>query len=262
MTTQDALTDGRIGYEVVDHVATLTLDRPDKLNAATREMSRRLLELIPEIDADPDVRVVVVTGSGRSFSVGSDITELDRYPTPWAFRNRLDYCDALRSMRTPAIAAVNGYAFGGGLEMALSCDIRLAASTARFAAAEIKLGWIGGGGVSALLHHSVSASDAALLLLTGDPIDADEALRMGLVSRVLPPDDLLPAAQELAAQVAARPPIAAQAAKANLRAAMSMGLEAAIQYERELQAVAMGTTDAAEGRRAFAERRPGAFAGE
>ena len=161
------MTDGRIGYEVQDFVATLTLDRPDKLNAATGAMSSRLLELIPQIDADPDVRVVVVTGTGRSFSVGSDISELDRYDTPWAFRNRRDYCDALRAMRTPAIAAVNGYAFGGGLEMALSCDIRLAATTAAFAAAEIKLGWIGGGGVTALLSASVAASDAATMLLTG-----------------------------------------------------------------------------------------------
>lgn len=255
------MTDGRVGYEVHDLVATLTLDRPDKLNAASAAMSSRLLELIPQIDADPDVRVVVVTGTGRSFSVGSDISELDRYDTPWAFRNRLDYCDALRALRTPAIAAVNGYAFGGGLEMALSCDIRLAASNASFAAAEINLGWIGGGGVSALLSASVPASDAATMLLTGEPVDADEALRIGLVSRVVEPAELMPVAGELAARIASRPPIAAQHAKANLRAARSMGVEAAIQYERELQAVAMGTADAVEGRRAFAERRTGTFTG-
>jgi len=255
------MTDGRIGFEVHDFVATLTLDRPDKLNAATAAMSNRLLELIPQIDADPDVRVVVVTGTGRSFSVGSDISELDRYDTPWAFRNRRDYCDALRALRTPAIAAVNGYAFGGGLEMALSCDIRLAATTAAFAAAEIKLGWIGGGGVTALLSASVAASDAATMLLTGDPVTAEEALRIGLVSRVVEPEELMAVAGELAGRIASRPPIAAQHAKANLRAAQSMGLEAAIQYERELQAVAMGTADAAEGRRAFAERRVGTFTG-
>jgi enoyl-CoA hydratase/carnithine racemase len=164
-------------------------------------------------------------------------------------------------LRTPVIAAVNGYAYGGGLELALSCDIRLAASTASFAAAEIKLGWIGGGGVTALLAASVAASDVAMMLLTGDPIDAAEALRIGLASRVLPGDELLPAATELAHRIAERPPIAAQAAKANLRAALSMGLEPAIQYERELQAVALGTRDAAEGRAAFAERRTGDFEG-
>jgi enoyl-CoA hydratase/carnithine racemase len=254
--------DGRIRFEQDGQVGVLTLDRPAKLNAATRLMSAELLELIPRIDEDPSVRAVVVTGAGdRAFSVGSDIGELDAYDGPWHFRNRRDYCDALRALRTPVIAAINGYAYGGGLELALSCDIRLATSTASFAAAEIKLGWIGGGGVTALLAASVAASDVAMMLLTGDPIDAAEALRIGLVSRVLPGDELLPAATELAHRIAERPPIAAQAAKANLRAALSMGLEPAIQYERELQAVALGTRDAAEGRAAFAERRTGNFEG-
>jgi enoyl-CoA hydratase/carnithine racemase len=254
--------DGRIRFEQDGQVGVLTLDRPAKLNAATRLMSAELLELIPRIDEDPSLRAVVVTGAGdRAFSVGSDIGELDAYDGPWHFRNRRDYCDALRALRTPVIAAINGYAYGGGLELALSCDIRLAASTASFAAAEIKLGWIGGGGVTALLAASVAASDVAMMLLTGDPIDAAEALRIGLVSRVLPGDELLPAATELAHRIAERPPIAAQAAKANLRAALSMGLEPAIQYERELQAVALGTRDAAEGRAAFAERRTGNFEG-
>jgi enoyl-CoA hydratase/carnithine racemase len=256
------MAEGRIRFEQDGRVGVLTLDRPAKLNAATRSMSTELLDLIPRIDDDPSVRAVVVTGAGdRAFSVGSDVGELDAYDGPWHFRNRRDYCDALRGLRTPVIAAVNGYAYGGGLELALSCDIRLAASTASFAAAEIKLGWIGGGGVTALLAASVAASDVAMMLLTGDPIDAAEALRIGLVSRVLPGDELLPAATELAHRIAERPPIAAQAAKANLRAALSMGLEPAIQYERELQAVALGTRDAAEGRAAFAERRTGDFEG-
>jgi enoyl-CoA hydratase/carnithine racemase len=254
--------DGRIRFDKDGRVGLLTLDRPAKLNAATRAMSTELLDLIPRIDDDPSVRAVVLTGAGeRAFSVGSDVGELDRYDGPWHFRNRRDYCDALRSLRTPVIAAINGYAYGGGLELALSCDIRLAASHATFAAAEIKLGWIGGGGVTALLAASVPASDVAMMLLTGDPIDAAEALRIGLVSRVLPAEELLPAATELAHRIAERPPIAAQAAKANLRAALSMGLEPAIQYERELQAVALGTCDAAEGRAAFAERRTGNFEG-
>ena len=253
---------GRIRFEQDGQVGLLTLDRPAKLNAATRVMSAELLDLMPRIDDDPSIRAVVVTGAGeRSFSVGSDIGELDRYDGPWHFRNRRDYCDALRSLRTPVIAAVNGYAYGGGLELALSCDIRLASASASFAAAEIKLGWIGGGGVTALLAASLPAGDAAMMLLTGDPIDAAEALRIGLVSQVLPADELLPAATELAHRIAARPPIAAQAAKANLRAAWSMGLEQAIQYERELQAIALGTQDAAEGRAAFAERRTGIFEG-
>jgi enoyl-CoA hydratase/carnithine racemase len=248
-----------------DGVGTITLNRPAKLNAVTTAMSAELLDLVRRIDGDAlgqPVRVVVVTGAGgRAFCVGSDISEVGDHPDPWRFRNRRDYCDALRALRIPVIAAVNGYAYGGGLELALSADIRLASTTASFAAAEIKLGWIGGGGVSALLSASVPASDAAMMLLTGDPVDAREAYRMGLVSRLHEPGDLAAAAISLAATIASRPTIAAQSAKANLTAARNMGREAAIQYEREMQAVCMGTRDAAEGRRAFAEKRPPVFVG-
>ncbi|MEI5675354.1 MULTISPECIES: enoyl-CoA hydratase/isomerase family protein [unclassified Nocardioides] len=251
-----------IGFEVADGVGVITLRRPEKLNAVTKDMSSTLLELVETMDDREDVRALVLTGAGeRSFCVGSDIGEVDGYPDPWQFRNRRDYCDALRALRLPVIAAVNGLAYGGGLELALSCDVRLASTTARFCAAEIKLGWIGGGGVTALLSNAVSSSDAALMLLTGDPVDAPEALRTGLVSRLHEPDELLDAALTLARTIAARPPIAAQSAKANLLAARSMALEPAIQYEREMQAICMATQDAAEGRRAFAEKRPPVFTG-
>jgi enoyl-CoA hydratase/carnithine racemase len=253
---------GTARLEISDGVAEVVLDRPEKLNSVTRSMSRELFDIVERVSENDAVRVVVLSGAGRrSFSVGSDVTDVDEYPDPWQFRNRRDYCDALRALRKPVVAAVNGYAYGGGLELALSCDIRLASDTASFAAAEIKLGWIGGGGVSALLSGSVPAGDAALMLLTGDPVDARQALRMGLVSEVLPADDLLPRAHELARTIAQRPPVAAQTAKANLAAARAMGLEQAIQYEREMQAICMGTQDAAEGRRAFAEKRPARFVG-
>jgi enoyl-CoA hydratase/carnithine racemase len=245
-----------------DGVALLTLDRPGKLNAVTDEMSRELRGHVARLDADESIRVAVLTGAGeKSFCVGSDIGEVGEYAGPWPFRNRRDYCTTLRELRKPVIAAVNGYAYGGGLELALGSDIRLASTTSSFAAAEIKLGWIGGGGVSALLSASVPASDAALLLLTGDPVDAATAYRMGLVSRLYEPGELLPAALALAATIAQRPPIAAQAAKANLLAARNMGLAQAIQYEREMQAICLATEDAAEGRAAFAAKRPGRFTG-
>lgn len=252
-----------VRYEVRDGVGVVTLDRPAKLNAVTTDMSRQLFDVVASVAAGEDgVRALVVTGEGpRSFSVGSDIGEVDDYADPWTFRNRRDYCDALRALRVPVVAAVNGFAFGGGLELALSADIRLASRNASFAAAEIKLGWIGGGGVTALLTTSLSASDAALMLLTGDPVDAEQALRMGLVSRLHEADELRDAAIALATTIAARPPVAAQSAKANLLAARSMGLEAAIQYEREMQAICMGTRDAAEGRTAFSEKRAPVFTG-
>jgi enoyl-CoA hydratase/carnithine racemase len=256
---------GRIRCETQGPVAVVTLDRPAKLNALTPEMAAELRSRLAGLDDDATVRAIVLTGAGGRagpvFCAGSDIAELDTYDTPWAFRNRLDYGDAVRAVRTPVVAAVGGHALGGGLELALSCDIRIAGESARFAAPEIKLGWIGGSGQSALLTHSIGASNAALMLLTGDPVDASQALAWGLVSRVVPDEELLPAATELAGRIAARAPIAAETAKANLRAAHSMPLAQAIQYERDLQTVCFATEDAAEGRAAFAERREPRFTG-
>jgi enoyl-CoA hydratase/carnithine racemase len=248
------------GVEVHGAVAVVTIARPEKLNSVTPEMSDALGRVATWANDADDIRVVVLTGAGeRAFCAGSDIRTLDSYATPWEFRNRRDYCDALRELRKPVIAAVNGYAFGGGLETALTCDIRIASSTATFAAPEIKLGWIGGGGMSALLAHSIGASNAALMLLTGDPVDAARALSWGLVSEVVEPERLLPRALELASAIAARPPIAAETAKANLTAAFNMPLAQAVAYERELQGITFATDDAAEGRAAFTEKRPGVF---
>ncbi|MFI7613658.1 enoyl-CoA hydratase/isomerase family protein [Nonomuraea terrae] len=243
-------------------VAVVTLNRPAKLNAITPDMAAALRACLDRVDADPGIRVAVLTGAGeRSFCVGSDIGELDAYATPWEFRNRADYGDAVRALRKPIVAAVNGYAYGGGLELALACDIRMAAETATFAAPEIKLGWIGGSGQSVLLAHAVGPGNAAKMLLTGDPIDAARAAAWGLVTDVHPREELIPAARRLAETIAARPPIAAQTAKANLRAAYSMPLDQAIRYERDLQTVCFATADAAEGRAAFAARREPVFEG-
>ncbi len=243
-------------FELADHVAILTLNRPDKLNAMTPDMAQALVDAVDRCNGSDDVRVLIVTGAGeKAFSAGSDITTLDAYATPWDFRNRQDYCDALRACRKPVIAAVNGYALGGGLETALACDIRIASTNARFAAPEIKLGWIGGGGMAAGLAHSVGMSNAALMIYTGDMIDADRALAWGLVSEVTAPDALLDRARAIAATIAQRAPIAAETAKLNLRAAHQMPYDKAIDYERDLQAICFGTADAAEGRAAFAERR-------
>jgi enoyl-CoA hydratase/carnithine racemase len=253
---------GSVRLETDGHVAVVTLDRPDKLNALTSEMTAELSGHVGAVNDSQDIRAVVVTGAGRAFCAGSDIGSLDGYATPWEFGLRTDYGDVLRTLRKPVIAAVNGHALGGGLELALACDIRVAADTATFAAPEIKLGWIGGSGQSALLAHSVGPSNAALMLLTGDPVDAATALRWGLVSEVVPASALLDRARDLAAVIASRAPVAAQTAKLNLRAAYEMPLTRAIDYERHLQTICFATADAAEGRAAFSERRAPAFRGE
>ena len=247
-------------FTVDGAVATITLNRPDKLNAATPEMAKAIVEAVTECNDSDTIRCVIVTGAGpKAFCAGSDIAELDSYATPWDFRNRSDYCDAIHRLLKPTIAAVNGYALGGGLETALSCDIRLASSNARFAAPEIKLGWIGGGGMAAMLAHSIGLSNAALMIMSGDLIDAQRALQWGLVSEVVEPEALMDRARELAATIASRAPIAAETAKLNLRAAVSMPLDKAMEYERDLQAICFATDDAKEGRAAFAEKRPPQF---
>ncbi|MTD13367.1 enoyl-CoA hydratase/isomerase family protein [Nakamurella sp. YIM 132087] len=253
--------DGQVTLDVDGAVAVIRLDRPAKLNALTPAMTAALEQHLQAVDADPGLRCTVLTGTGRSFCVGSDIAGLDDYPTAWDFGLRKDYGDLLRAARTPVVAAVNGFAFGGGLELALGCDIRLAADTARFAAPEIKLGWIGGSGQAALLAHSVGPSNAARMILTGDPVDAPTALSWGLVTDVLPADELLSAALALAATIASRAPLAAQSAKIDLKAAYSMSLDDAIALERRMQTICFATADAAEGRAAFLARREPRFEG-
>jgi enoyl-CoA hydratase/carnithine racemase len=185
-------------------VGIITISRPEKLNSMTPEMAAALVAAVNEFNADDGIRCVILTGAGeKAFCAGTDIGTLDDYATPWDFRNRPDYCDAIRALLKPSIAAVNGYAFGGGLETAMTCDIRIASDNASFAAPEIKLGWIGGGGMAVNLAHAVGPSNAALMIMTGDAIDAPTAERWGLVSRVVPRADLLAEAKKIAVAIAA-----------------------------------------------------------
>ncbi len=256
MSTEELL------FEKEDAIAVITLNRPRKLNAVTPGMAQAIEAAIEECDASADIRCLILTGAGdRAFCAGSDIATLDDYESPWQFRNRRDYCDAVRHCRKPVVAAINGYALGGGLETALACDIRLASDNATFAAPEIKLGWVGGGGMAAGLAHCIGSSNAALMILTGDPVNAQTALSWGLVSEVTTPERLMERARELAGVIASRAPIAAETARLNLRAAFSMPYESAVAYERDLQAICFATEDAREGRAAFAGKRAPAFRG-
>lgn len=255
------MTEGAIVYEQRASAALITLQRPDKANAMTQAMADALHAECRRADGDATVRVVVLTGAGKHFSAGSDIGSLESFPTPWDYRARLDYCDAVLALRKPSIAMVNGAAFGGGLELALSCDIRVASTSARFAAPEVKLGWVGGGGASQLLPRLVGYGNAALLLLTGDPLEAGDALRIGLVQQVTEPEELEAQTFALADRIAANGPIGTQAAKAALRVALSTDLATGMQMEEELIALCLGTEDAREGMSAFLEKRPPEFKG-
>ena len=165
-------------FSVSNKVATITLNRPEKLNTMTPDMGKALLELVPYINGNDDIRVVILTGSGnKAFSAGSDVKVLDQYGSNWQLRNRVDYARGIWAIRKPVIAKIRGYCIGGGLEMALMSDIRYAADNAQFGAGEIKLGWHGGAGNTQLLPRVLSTGKALEMLLTGDLISAQKDMK-------------------------------------------------------------------------------------
>jgi len=248
--------------ELAGHVLTIVIDRPAKLNTMTPAMGKSLMSLVDRVNEDPDVRVVVLQGNGeRAFSAGSDVSVLDQYGSNWQLRNRVDYARAIWAMRKPVISKIRGYCIGGGLEMALMSDLRYSDPTGRFGAGEIKLGWHGGAGNTQLLPRAIGPGMALEMLLTGDMIDAQEALRVGLVQRVLPSEELDGFVDDMAARVAASAPIAAQLAKHLVRVSQSASLEVGLAYENDTFTYCFTTEDSNEGRAAFLEKRPPHFEG-
>jgi enoyl-CoA hydratase/carnithine racemase len=244
-------------------IATIILNRPSKLNTVTAAMSTRLLELADAINEDDAIRAVVLTSAGeRAFSAGSDIKALDDYGSNWQLRHRKDYNRAIWSIRKPVFAAIRGYAIGGGLELALSCDIRVATRTAQFGAGEVKLGWLGGAGNTQLLPRLVGYGKALQLLMTGDRIDAVEACRLGLVQEVVEDADLEPFTYALARRTADNPPIAVQLIKHLVRVSESTPLSVGFDYENDLFTYCFTTKDHEEGIAAFREKRKPDFKGK
>ena len=251
---------GSTEFQTDGMIARITLNRPDKLNAVTLEMARTLETVVERCNSDPNIRAVVLTGAGdRAFCCGTDIKQLDQFNTAWDFRNREDYCMSVRHIVKPVVCAINGYALGGGLEMALSCDVSIASENAMLGAPEIKLGWIGGGGMAVMLENAAGSSNAAMMLMTGDPVSAETAKDWNLISEVVAQDTLISRAEEIAHAIASRAPIAAEHAKINLRNAVNMPAVQATQYELDLQAICFSSEDAREGRKAFAEKRVPVF---
>ncbi len=243
-------------------VATITLNRPEKHNAITPAMAAQLAAHCRAVDADEDVRVVLLRGGGeRAFSAGSDLNALAEDRGVWAFRNRIEYAAVVRDIRKPVIAHLQGWVLGGGLEIALAADLRIAGRSARLGAPEVTRGWLGGGGASQMLPRLVGVGQAMHLLLTGEHITAEHARHLGLVEEVLDDADALPRAQALARQIAAHSPVATQAVKAAVRAALEMPLSAGIRYENELHVVNMQAKDRFEGIAAFQQKRDADFKG-
>jgi enoyl-CoA hydratase/carnithine racemase len=241
-------------------IAELRLSRPEKLNAITPEMAADIARFCTELDIDDGIRAVLVMGEGeRAFCAGSDIASLAAYSSAWHFRNRVEYATALRSLRKPVVAALHGWVLGGGGELALSADIRIADTTARIGFPEVKRGWVGGGGASQMLPRLIGYGQAMRLLLTGEAVGAEEALKLGLVEEVVPNGTAATRAREICRHLASLSPIAVQSVKAAVRAALSAPLEAGLRYENEMNALCFAAGDHMEGINAFNDKRPANF---
>jgi enoyl-CoA hydratase len=243
--------------ELLRGVALVTLNRPRALNALSFELLLRLAEVVEELDADPSCGAIVITGAGtRAFAAGADVAELAaQTPASLAASPEFRSWDRVAAVATPTIAAVRGFALGGGAELAMACDMLVAADDATFGQPEINLGIIPGAGGTQRLARAVGKARAMELVLTGRRVGATEAERLGFVTRVVPATETLGAALDLAATVAAQPAEAVRAAVAAVRAAFEGPLGDGIRVERDLFRALFGTPDQVEGMRAFVERR-------
>jgi len=257
--------DSPVIYEVADRIATITISRPDKLNALNDATLRALGESIDLARKSSDVGGVILTGAGRAFVAGADISQ---FPTmseddarTFAVRGQ-DVFRRFEKSRKPVIAAVNGFALGGGCELAMSCHVRIAADVAKFGQPEVKLGIIPGYGGTQRLPRLVGRGRALQLVLTGETIDANEAYRIGLVNAVVPAADLMTAARRMMGQMLANAPVALAMSIETIDRGLDMRLEDAIQLEAENFGRCARTEDMREGARAFLEKRPPAFTGK
>lgn len=240
-------------------IATLTFNRPSVHNALSNAMVEELEAALSEIEGDGAVRVLILTGAGdKAFMAGADIRELearDQLSGREHTRRRQQLFGRIQDLNVPTIAAINGFCLGAGLEIAISCTFRIASDAARFGCPEVNLGIVPGGGATQRLPRLVGWARALELILIGEPVDAAEAFRIGLVNRVVPAAQLRDSASELAAKLAAKSPAALRLAKEGVNRALSMGLADGLTFESHLHALACGLPDKQEGVRAFLEKR-------
>ena len=254
-----------MSYETIlvtreERVATITLNRPEALNALNSQVMIEFTTAAAELDTDPGIGAIIVTGNEKAFAAGADIKEMADLSFADVFS--ADFFAAwskFAATRTPTIAAVAGYALGGGCELAMTCDVLIAADSAKFGQPEIKLGVLPGMGGSQRLTRAIGKAKAMDLILTGRTIDAAEADRSGLVSRVVPADSLLDEANTVAARIAGMSLTAARMAKEAVNRAFESSLAEGLLYERRLFHSAFATEDQTEGMAAFGEKRPPRF---
>lgn len=256
-----------IGFVVHDGVATITLNRPDRLNSLTQQMTRDLLDAIKICGRDDGIRCVVLTGAGRGFCAGQDLAEFQAIVGPVSVGEHLRagfnrIVLGLYELEKPVIGSLNGVAAGAGLGIALACDLRVASPKASLTAAFIGIGLVPDSGVSWFLHQLLGPARAFAFLATGERVDAEQALLLGLVNQVVAADELEPATQELAARLAHGPTRGLGLTKRVLHHAARLDLAQTLAYEAMSQDIAFATADHREGVAAFLEKRPPQFRGE
>ena len=251
-------------YEKRDQIGILTINRPQKLNAISNELTAELKHFLDEVEGDEDLRVLIITGAGdKAFVAGADINELVERDARSGRRissERQEIFSRIENLQVPVIAAINGYALGGGLELVLACSIRICSEQAQFGAPEVKLGIIPGDGGTQRLPRLVGLGRAMEMILTGDFIDAQEAYRIGLVNKVIPAAELMEKTLELAQRIAARPPLAVRYAKDAVNRSQDNLTGYAL--ESYLHALSCTTQDKKEGVAAFLAKRKGKFEGK
>jgi enoyl-CoA hydratase len=252
--------------EAAEKIAVVTVNRPDKLNALNLAVLKELGAAFDELEADREVRAIVMTGAGsKAFIAGADISELNALPGPvrGAAHGHLgqQLCFKIERLRQPVIMAINGYALGGGLELAMAGDIRIASETARLGQPEINLGIIPGFGGTQRLPRLVGKGFAKLMIFGGDPITAEEGFRIGLVDRVVPQEQLAGEARKLAVALAKKAPLALAAAKSAINGGLETDLDRGCDLEAAQFGLLFSTADKAEGTKAFLEKRPANFTG-
>jgi len=246
--------DGRVGV--------VLMNRPKQLNALSGELMGAVVGALEELDADPEIRAIVLGGGERAFAAGADIAELAAGTPISLYENRrIDQWDTIRDLRTPLVAAVSGFCLGGGCELAMLCDVIVASESAKFGQPEINLGVLPGAGGTQRLTRAVGKAVAMDMILTGRMLSAREALGLGLVARVVAKEAWLDEAKRVAREIAAKGPIAVRLAKEAIDHAFETPLAAGIAFERRAFYLARASEDAGEGLQAFVEKRPPDFKG-
>jgi enoyl-CoA hydratase len=243
-------------------VGIVTLNRPGQLNALARPLLAELVAALEAHDQDAAIRAIVVTGGPTVFAAGADIKEMaDASPVDMLQRDTIGLFDRIRNVAKPVIAAVAGYALGGGCELAMLCDVIIAAENARFGQPEINIGLIPGAGGTQRLTRSVGKFVAMDMILTGRMLDAEEALRFGLAARVVPPENVVDAAVRLGREIASKPPLSVRLAKQAITHAFEGRVDDGIELERKLFYLLFATSDAHEGMHAFIDKRQPTYEG-